>query len=315
VDAATARYIRRMVTDGRIGEQPVFRTPMDAEVEKFSIDSELADLVSETAKQNGRTDAPTPLLRYIFKHESGGAHASSFGGREFVKLGIDWNNPGDRSVFNERETSGRQPSFSRGWGMTQLTFFNVPVPLLPASSPEGAEADGKAVFLMRAGIPQARDGVTSAVPLVIASGRENARSGVALYLDKFRASQEKRECTFRIRHDCASCLRNLQTGPRKLDGGGKPLTKGGMKFFDETQGDFDRVSVRGRLVSHRFRSLERLRQLVQSGDHQLAKSVAELSELDTLEFPCSWLTAVTLYAGAGEIAWYYALDAVSSFQG
>jgi hypothetical protein len=159
------------------------------------------------------------------------------------------------------------------------------------------------------------------IPFVIASGIENATEGVKVFLSKFAATQAKRECTFNKRHDCKNCVKNLQVGSPTLENG-KPKKKGGMDFFNEAEGDFQRELVDGNLRSHRFRSLDRVAQLLQSnlyvipantplsGQQPVPKAIAALTESDTLEFPCSWLTAVTLYAGQGEIAWYYALNAV-----
>ena len=131
----------------------------------------------------------------------------------------------------------------------------------------------------------------------------------------------KRECTFNKRDDCKNCVKNPQLGSVTLENG-KPKQRGGMTFFNEAEGDFERVLVGGNLRSHRFRSLDRVAQLLASnqyvipsnspkpGQAPVPKAVDALTESDALEFPCSWLTAVTLYAGQGEIAWYYALNAV-----
>jgi hypothetical protein len=321
VDAATARYIRRMVTDGRLGSQPVFRVPQGNEVLGFDFVKDLAAAVDETAKEKGRPDAPEPIVRFIFTHESGGIHAKDFGGSKvFVKLGIDWRTPGDASFFKERETSGQQLSSSRGWGMTQTTFFDrrerlVLTAGLDASPP--APAAGPTVNVrMNSGIPYASPGDKSApVPFVIASARENAKSGIGIYIDKFRASQAKRECTFVTRHDCVNCVKNLAVGSRQLNASGNSVVKGGMVFFKEEEGNFDRVLVNGRVASHRFRDVEDVKDLVASGNYSLpGKTLATISEADTLEFPCSWLTAVTNYAGTGQIAWYYALNAIVFLQ-
>jgi len=321
VDAATARYVRRMVTDGRLGRQPVFRVPQGNEIVGFDFVADLAGAVDETAKEKGRLDAPEPIVRFIFTHESGGIHAKDFGGsKAFVKLGIDWRTPGDASFFKERETSGQQLSSSRGWGMTQTTFFDRPEQLTLTdgldANPPAPVAGAKATVIMRSGIPYAQPGDrTAPVPFVIASARANAKSGIAIYIDKFRASQAKRECTFNTRHDCKTCVQNLAVGSRQVDAAGNSVVKGGMVFFKEEEGNFDRVLVNGRVASHRFRDVEDVKNLVAAGKYAIpGKTLATISESDTLEFPCSWLTAVTNYAGTGQIAWYYALNAIVFLQ-
>jgi hypothetical protein len=322
VDAATARYIRRMVTDGRLGTQPVFRTPQGDEILGFDFENGLVAAVDETAKEKGRADAPEPIIRFIFTHESGGIHAKPFGGsKAFVTLGIDWKTPGDASSFKERETSGRQLSSSRGWGMTQTTFFDRPEPKLVTtlgldSVPPAPRPGPERRVEMRSGIPYAsRQDTTVPVPFSIVSARANAKSGIAIFIDKFRNSQAKRECTFKTRHDCVNCVKNLAIGSRQTDATGKTISKGGMVFFKEEEGDFDRVLVKGRLASHRFRSVESVKDLVDRGDYRIpGKTVDTIGESEALEFPCSWLTAVTTYAGSGPIAWYYALNAIFFLQ-
>lgn len=337
VDGATARYIRRMVTDGRLGSRPVFRTPQGAEILGFDFQKDLAAAVAETAKERGRADAPEPIVRFIFTHESGGAHTSTFGAAptnnpknnqpariaspQIVKLGIDWKTPGDASFFKERETSGQQLSSSRGWGMTQTTFFETPA--LKVASTIGLDATPPAPTKgpdekvnMHSGIPYPLEGTNqTVVPFVLTSARENAKSGIAIFISKFQNTQAKRECTFKTRHDCATCSQQLAVGSRQTDANGKTINRGGMVFFKEEEGDFDRVLVNGRIASHRFRSVESVKDKVASGDYSIpGKTVSTITEADTLEFPCSWLTAITNYAGAGQIAWYYALNGIVFLQ-
>jgi hypothetical protein len=53
--------------------------------------------------------------------------------------------------------------------------------------------------------------------------------------------------------------------------------------------------------------------LIAAGTYAIpGKTAITLSSDDALEFPCSWLTAITLYAGVGEIAWYYPLDRIDA---
>lgn len=320
VDAATARYIRGMVTDGKLGARLVFRTPMDAELVPFDFNAEIDGLVAQTATESGRADAPAPIVRFIFDHESGASHTRNFDGRTFVKLGIDWATPGDRSHFVERATGGRF-SFSRGWGISQTTFFDDRVRIrltdgLSATPPAPVAQTADTDVEMHSGVPfSPPDAAEARVPFVLASAAANAKTGINLYIGKFRATRAKRECTFKVRHDCRNCTKNLNVGSEKLDDKGKPLVKGGMKFFNEEEGDFERVLVNGFLQSHRFRTLDRVKALVTSGDYTIPGKTADtVGESERLEFPCSWLTAITMYAGAGEIAWYYALHGVFKLQ-
>ncbi|MGE5783727.1 MAG: hypothetical protein ACM3ZE_04020, partial [Myxococcales bacterium] len=127
VDAATARYIRTMVTDGKFEDRFIFRTPMGDELLPFAFPADLPPIVMSEAAKSALSGAPERLMRSVFLHETGGSHAQSFGGKggvSFVKLGIDWNTPGDRSHFVDEKTSGRNLSFSRGWGISQSTLFS-----------------------------------------------------------------------------------------------------------------------------------------------------------------------------------------------
>ncbi|HKO53760.1 MAG TPA: hypothetical protein VJV79_38895, partial [Polyangiaceae bacterium] len=173
---------------------------------------------------------------------------------------------------------------------------------------------GQVSLPMNSGIPYAIEGdPTPPIPIGIASGVETARLGIATYVRGFLgATQKKQDCTFRTPYDCKNCVKNLNTGSPKLDAKGSKIIKGGMKFFNEEEGDFERVIVGKDLISHRFRDLARVTALVASGAYTIkGKTVAQLTEDDALEFPCSWLTAITRYAGKGEIAWYYALNGIS----
>jgi hypothetical protein len=341
VDLATARYIRRMSTDGVLAGIPVFRTPMGLPKGATGT-QELIDFVSSNAQvlastvnavvaeaQFQRADAPNPIIDFIFRHEGGSAHTANYGDRLFVKLGIDWNNPGDRSSFNPNTTSGKKPSFSRGWGVSQQTFFSRPVPgLVLADTSSGTVQPGATPpapgLSMNAGIPVSKSGAPP-IPMVVASGIENAKIGIRTYLQAFQSTKNgthtPNECTFIARHDCVNCVKNLQLGSPQLDAKGNPLRKGGMRFFNEAEGDFERVIVNKQLSSHRFRSLARVQQLLSpptTGATPLyaiqGKTAATVDDDDCLEFPCSWLTAVTRYAGAGEIAWYFALHAIFTLQ-
>lgn len=319
VDAATARYVRRMVTDGRLGERRVFRTPMGDELIPFNLSGDLPSIVSSEASRAGLSGAPARLMRSVFLHETGAAHSQSYGGAPFVKLGIDWDTPGDRSHFVENKTSGRNLSFSRGWGISQTTLFSnrdrprqayasaVPDPANPGRFMAGPSRN----YLTVSGIPMSDTGDSNPpIPLFIASAAEGARQGAAIYISKFRATQKRRDCTYSSKYDCENCVRNLNPGTIQTG-----VVKGGMQFFNEADGDFARVVVNGRIASHRFRTVDRLKELIRSGNYSVTgKSLDALDESDTHEFPCSWLTAITLYAGVGEIAWYYALDRIHAIK-
>src|SRR6478752_8119004 len=99
---------------------------MGKDIIAFNLTTDLPTAVNAAVAAAGRTDAPLPIINFIFKHESGGAHTSYFGGGSpFVKLGIDWSTPGDSSFFRERTTPGSKLSTSRGWGVSAFTTFNV----------------------------------------------------------------------------------------------------------------------------------------------------------------------------------------------
>lgn len=345
VDGACARYIRRMVMDGRLGTKPVFRTPTGPEIIPFDLSQDLKSTLQEAVSSSRSANAlklrdmPEPIMRFIFTHESGGVQSSAFRdqkkatlgapGRQWVKLGIDWATPGNPAFFEEQNTFGSKLSSSRGWGIGQKTFFNDPVKLavtLGLDQNPVAPAEGPVRSItMHSGIPYAgADDTTTPVPFVLTSGRAGAKIGAEALLDAFSGTQLKRECTFRTRHDCNSCVQNLQIGSFQLDDKGRTVRRGGMVFFKEDEGNFARVIVGGKLVSHRFLPLDQLKSMVDLGTYTVVKKANDgttsvvpssaLTEADTLEFPCSWLSAITLYAGRGQNAWYYPLNGIFFLQ-
>lgn len=283
----------------------------------FQIKADLPAIVANEAAAAGLPGAPERLMYSVFKHETGAAHSRVYGfaGTNFAILGIDWATPGDRSHFVEEKTSGRQLSFSRGWGISQTTLFTEEGPKrrsFVAAEPDPAQpgqfiAGQKRLYRTVSGIPMAEpDDSGPPVPFFIASAGMAANSGVQIYISKFKATQKSRDCTYGPKkYDCENCIKNLNTGPAT------GVQKGGMQFFDESLGDFDRVVVGKNLASHKIRTTERLAQLMKTGPYTIpGKTPETVSADDTYEFPCSWLTAITLYAGVGEIAWYYPLDRI-----
>lgn len=359
VDGATARYIRRMVMDGRLGNQAVFRTPTGPELLPFSLAVDgaaaLKAAIDEAAREApsenpdvarlGLNTAPEPILRFIFTHESGALHSQQFvdsrnpsksPGPQFVKLGVDWS--GNPPGFLEQKADPTRMSTSRGWGFGQKTFFEIPVKLattagLDLKPPVPTEGPQQRVTF-HSGIPYAEVGEPVPVPFVITSGRAAAKIGTKTLMGAFANTVKKRDCTLPPgqRFDCVNCLKNpaMKLGTRQRDAKDRVVRKGGMAFFNDAEGVFQRHLVEGKLKSHRFDSLETVKDLVARGVHQIVddpppaptavrpplrrKQVDELGEGDTIEFPCSWLTAITLYAGAGEVAWYYALNGIFFLQ-
>ena len=231
----------------------------------------------------------------------------------------------DRSSFKEEVTSGRQLSFSRGWGISQKTLFTskpgsgpVFVSAVPDSSHPGRFVAGpERPFRVVSGIPMADPGDNEPpIPLFITSAGKAANAGAKVYVDAFKSLTRRRDCTYSTKYDCANCVANLETGRRQIDKDtGKPRSKGGMRFFDEADGDFERVYVGQDLASHRFRNPDRLVQLIRQGTYVIPGKTADtLTSDDAVEFPCSWLTAITRYAGVNEIAWYYPLDRIDAIK-
>jgi hypothetical protein len=340
VDGATARYIRRMVMDGRLGNRPVFRTPMGPEIIPFSLAQDLASVFDEAVKERPALklkDMPKPIMVFICTHESGGVQTKPFRdlknatvgdpSREWVQLGIDWKTPGNPAFFEEQKTLGQQLSSSRGWGIGQKTFFTEVVQVkvtlgLDKNPPALAESANAVPVTMRSGIPYATAGASTVpIPFALTSGRAGAKSGALALLDAFSVTQLKRECSFKDRHECSKCVKNLTTGDFQRDDKGRIVRRGGMAFFKEEEGNFARVIVNGELVSHRFSTLEAMKDLVSRDLYRAVRPgstasvpAADLNESDTLEFPCSWLSAITRYAGKGQNAWYYPLNGIFFLQ-
>jgi hypothetical protein len=307
---------------------PVFFNPMDSEIETFDVSdirTVIGDLVNELGKRVGgvvrtRTNVPIDLLEFIFGHESGKNHTMKWGGRRFVILGIDWANKGDKSNFGERETSAKQLSFSRGWGITGLTKFEAAETL-----PD--ENGANRAYNFHSGIPYVAAGPSQSTPKFIKSAKENLKNGIALFLDNFNsATQRMQDCTFKTPYDCKECAKAFPPTPL---GDVKPDPKDPTKsifvlkrkvsavMFDDASTGFVRHFIgKGSLVSYAMRSAEELADLLTRGEHKLPgidttqPVLLQLVASDLLEFPCSWITAVLRYAGAGDQAYWYALQAL-----
>lgn len=316
VDSSVARHLRRMVTQGELNGRKVFLTPMDDEIVelqgKFS--EELPRLMDQAIAElrRGARPAPVPIITFIFDHESGSKHSAPFAGRRFVKLGIDWPNKKGNSAFNELTTPGRSLSKSRGWGASQITFFETGTPAR-LKDESGIERR----FVLHSGVPYAEPNATARpLPLAIKSAEENTVQGIKLYIQNFAASSVKRECSFEPSatpvssrsFDCRNCAKHLKTGPgRRGDEG--------IRVFDDAEGDFERVIVDGG-PRYRMRDIERLRELLRTGFFRLADGRApeEARQEDLNEFPCSWLAAVMRYSGSGRRPFDYMLEAIEVLQ-
>lgn len=313
IDHATARYVRGMVTHGELRGRKVFLTPQDDEVVPLqgTLNDALPRLVDDVLHRMRRPagDGPLPILRFIYRHESGAKHVGAFAGRNFVKLGIDWPNPQtSNAFFDERLTPARVLSTSRGWGATQFTLFNT-----ARHRTLRNESGNPVSYEIIAGIPFATaSNPGRPLPLLIQSAEENIRQGTELFLRGFGGA--RRECSFRPggaavsdrSYECIGCARRLRTGPSRLAGGG-------VRTYDDAQGDFERLpGAAGPLF--KLRQMTRLRELLRSGFFRLAdaRTAEQATEADLLEFPCSWLACVIRYASVSRRGFDYMLEAIET---
>jgi len=316
VDEATARHIRTMVVSQELGGTKIFLTPMGDEIIPLQGDLKSnLPLILDNALTGPRInrppgDGPLQILEFIYRHESGGNQSRKFAGRTFATLGIDWPNPktGNAS-FDEDLTPGQKLSTSRGWGATQLTLFEGDVAL-------SAVSGGNETFTMHAGIPFTKTPTTRPLPLAIASAVENITAGTTLFLSNFAGP--KRECSFKDKqtgassgrsYACHDCARKLQTGPSQP----KP---GGIRSFDDSQGDFEQIKPGGAFKGlFRLRSLDRLRELL--GDSFAlddARGPDDVRESDLDEFPCSWLGSIIRYSGVSRRGFDYMLEGIDTLK-
>ncbi len=320
VDPVTARAIREMVWTGKLAGRFVFWVPMDDEIEPLDakgVDESIRSLVDEsrtTNTVNGKTvirtrnNTPNEILHFVFGHESGAKHTMKFGGREYVTLGIDWENGQgkDRSMFTEQLTDPTIWSSSRGWGFTQKTFFGNPVPMRQFKG-------GRREFIMHAGIPYASpDDKERPNPAPIASAKWNVGAGVELYIRNFNASLANRDCTYKVPYKCSQCVQNFKVTPfgsKDVKGKFTPQRDVSSILFDETKTDFRPVKHPSLgAISYRMINTERMNELVAQGEYTSGGG-------DGTEFPCSWITAVIRYAGSGRQAYLYGLEALWTMAG
>lgn len=320
VDPVTARAIREMVWTGKLAGRFVFWVPMDDEIEHLdykSIDESILSIVDESGTVNTvngkavvRTSKNTPreILHFIFAHESGAKHTMKFGGREYVTIGIDWENGAgnDRSMFTEQLTDPTVWSSSRGWGLTQKTFFGEPTPLRQFKG-------GRREFIMHAGIPYAGPNDKERPnPAPIASAKWNMGAGVELYLRNFNVSLSRRDCTYKVPYKCSQCVKNFKVTPQgSTDTNGKftPKRKVSSILFDDDQTDFRPVKGDGLgAISYRMSNSTRMNELIAQGEYTSGGG-------DGTEFPCSWITAIIRYAGSGNQAYWYGLEAMWTMAG
>ena len=320
VDPATARIIRQMVWTGELAGRGVFWLPMDEEIEPLDskgVDETIRVLVDDLKTPttvNGKTvirdrnNSPIEILHFIFVHESGAKHTMKFGGREYVTIGIDWQNGkgGDKSIFKEQLTDPTRWSASRGWGLTQKTFFDAPVKM---KDKNGKMRD----YEMHAGIPYTAKGDTVRPnPEPIASAKWNMGAGVGLYLQNFNFSQAHRDCTFNQPYNCSKCVKNFTLTPQGTkDTKGKftPKRQDSSILFDDAKTDFAPVkSPKLGAIGYRMINAERMKALIAKGEYTATGG-------DGTDFPCSWITAVIRYAGSGNQAYWYGLEAMWTMAG
>jgi hypothetical protein len=321
VDLATARYIRSMATQGTVHETiKVFRVPQDAEVIRMqnSVLSELPRIMDTALPRIKRAakDGPLPIVRFIYRHESGAAHTFKYGGHDIVKVGVDWKDPDTANAFfSEKNTPAKQLSMSRGWGATQFTTGEA----IPESRFPDVNGNLKD-YTFHAGIPFSSPGDTEApMPAFVASVEGNVLAGTTRFLQGFPPSG-KRECCFQPgtaptsghSYKCCQCAMKLNPGVAHAAGGG-------VKAFDDS-GDF--VRLPGGKNLYRLRSLERLRELLThdanttDGFFQLpdGRGSDEATEADLNEFPCSWLACIIRFAGVSPRGFNYMLEGIETLR-
>jgi uncharacterized coiled-coil protein SlyX len=320
VDPATARIIRQMVWTGQLAGRAVFWLPMDDEIEQLDakgVDETIRVLVDDLKTPttvNGKTvirdrnNSPIEILHFIFVHESGAKHTMKFGGREYVTIGIDWQNGKgeDKSIFKEQLTDPTRWSASRGWGLTQKTFFDAPMKM--------RDRNGKIrEYEMHAGIPYVANGdMVRPNPDPIASAKANMAAGVGLYLQNFNVSKARRDCTFKEPYNCSKCVKNFNLTPqgtRNDKGKFTPTRKDSSILFDDAKTDFERVTdEKLGAIAYRMNKAERMKELVAKGEYTAPGG-------NGTDFPCSWITAVIRYAGSGNQAYLYGLEAMWTMAG
>lgn len=320
VDPVTARAIREMVWTGKLGDRFVFWVPMDDEIEPLDskgVDESIRSLVDELKSSNtvdgktvirDRNNTPNGILHFIFAHESGAKHTMKFGGREYVTIGIDWQNgpKQDKSMFKEQLTDPTRWSASRGWGMTQKTYFDKPI---TAFQHKGKMRE----FVVHAGIPYASPGDTERPnPAPIAAAKWNLGAGVGLYIQNFNASLTHRDCTYKQLYNCSQCLKNFKLTPegsKDVNGKFTPKRQDSSILFDDIKTEFERVKGPNHTtISYRMNNTTHMNQLIAKGEYTSGGG-------DGTEFPCSWITAVIRYAGSGDQAYWYGLEAMWTLAG
>jgi hypothetical protein len=188
------------------------------------------------------------------------------------------------------------------------------------------------LYAFHSGIPYVDSGSARPLPKFIASPKENLKTGVRLYLEGFDdGTQRENDCTCKTPYDCTSCSRNFAPVP---EGDFRPSAKDKTKtifvpkrkvsaiMFDDKKTDFERHRVEKMgLVSYSVKTFEKIEMLVKKGEHELlgtdatAPLAEQIKDESRIEFPCSWVTAVLRYAGSGDQAYWYALEALWTVAG
>ena len=322
VDHGTALAIRQMVWTGVLKNRGVFLLPMDDEIQQPEgaflgdcvTDADMSVTVGGARVKRTPDNTPIKILEFLFVHESGASHTMGFAGRRYVTLGIDWDNGPKRNKvsFEEAHTRPEQWSASRGWGITQKTYFNTPVP--------DKDVNGsRRTYEMHGGVPFAPPGDTVRPnPTSIASKKDNTTAGVKVLIGNFDSSKLHRDCSFKTKYACDACTKNLKVTPvgtfDKTTGKFTANKVGPNTVFDVAATEFEPVVVPNQGISdYRMTDPARARALVKDGTYTIPgydASVADPTPDQLVEWPCSWFFAVLHYAGSGEQAYAYALEAM-----
>jgi hypothetical protein len=74
------------------------------------------------------------------------------------------------------------------------------------------------------------------------------------------------------------------------------------------------LNAKGVAISYRLKDIEKLRvQCEKDKVNGITRTTATAE--DCVEFPCSWITAIMRYAGAGPQAFSYGMEAIWTFNG
>ena len=168
-------------------------------------------------------------------------------------------------------------------------------------------------YEMHAGIPYVAKGdMVRPNPEPIFSAKSNMGAGVGLYLQNFNFSKAHRDCTFKQPYNCSTCVKNFKLTPQgTVSDKGKftPKRQDSSILFDEAKTEFAPVKdPKLGTIAYKMINAERMKELVAKGEYTASGG-------DGTDFPCSWITAVIRYAGSGNQAYWYGLEAMWTMAG